>query len=76
MDELIVIVESTGREIHRRAMDPGERYTWYTACFDHEIVTFNGVSYHAIKGAWQVPEHNFVMTVMAAMTPPCEERYG
>jgi hypothetical protein len=73
--ELILIDAATKEEIGRRPMTSDqERYSLYQACFNRELISFNGNRYkptptqttagdHLIS-LWQIPEHNFVVYVM------------
>lgn len=60
---LLIVRDKDGLEVCTREMDPAERYTFYTAQSEGELVSFGGKRYKLHSVAWQKPEQNCVLLV-------------
>jgi hypothetical protein len=63
MAQLILYDFSSNTELGRRAMAEDERYHFYDACGQVELLTFNGLRYRVKEVKWRMPERECVVRV-------------
>jgi hypothetical protein len=73
MGELI-LYDTDGHELGRRAMEMAERLFFYKAWDTHDLISYDGKRYTIQTVAWQVPQHDLVLRVrFDSWAPYCDD---
>lgn len=61
MPTAILINDVTKQEISRWDMSADERYLFYQACADRQLLIRDGVQYTYVSVAWKIPEQQCII---------------
>lgn len=59
----LILRDAEGHEVGRRPMEPQERYVYYQAWSQHDLVPFDGKRYKLHSVAWRKPSEDCILLV-------------